>query len=121
MAHSKKTILIAPSWDDNGLIETEGMEIIQILLDNNYNVILRPHPITLKKSENVIKNIQKKFQKNTNFDLDTDIRNLDSLFVSDCMISDWSGVAIEYAFALQKPVLYVDIQKKILFNTWERN
>ena len=113
VAHSKKTILIAPSWDDNGLIETEGMEIIQILLDNNYNVILRPHPVTLKKSQNVIKNIQKKFQKNTNFDLDVDIRNLDSFFTSDCMISDWSGVAIEYAFALKKPVLYVDIQKKI--------
>jgi YidC/Oxa1 family membrane protein insertase len=29
------------------------------------------------------------------------------------MISDWSGVAIEYAFALEKPVLYVDIPKKI--------
>ena len=33
--------------------------------------------------------------------------------MSDCMISDWSGAAIEYAFALEKPVLYVDIQKKI--------
>ena len=29
------------------------------------------------------------------------------------MISDWSGVAIEYAFSLEKPVLYVDIPKKM--------
>ena len=51
--------------------------------------------------------------KNKHFILELDIRNLNSFFLSDCMISDWSGVAIEYAFALEKPVLYVDIPKKI--------
>ena len=29
------------------------------------------------------------------------------------MISDWSGVAIEYAFSLEKPVLYIDVPQKI--------
>ena len=29
------------------------------------------------------------------------------------MISDWSGVAIEYAFAFEKPVLFIDTPQKI--------
>ena len=57
--------------------------------------------------------MQQKFQKNIHFKLELDIRNSNSFFLSDCMISDWSGVAIEYAFALEKPVLYVDMPKKI--------
>ena len=110
---NNRTILVAPSWGTNGLIETRGDEIIQTLLDSGYDVILRPHPMTYKKSQKTIKNIEKKFQKNIHFKLELDIRNSNSFFLSDCMISDWSGVAIEYAFALEKPVLYVDIPKKI--------
>ena len=110
---NNRTILVAPSWSTNGLIETRGDEIIQTLLDSGYDVILRPHPMTYKKSQKTIKNIEKKFQKNIHFKLELDIRNSNSFFLSDCMISDWSGVAIEYAFALEKPVLYVDIPKKI--------
>ena len=110
---NNRTILVAPSWGTTGLIETRGDEIIQTLLDSGYDVILRPHPMTYKKSQKTIKNIEKKFQKNIHFKLELDIRNSNSFFLSDCMISDWSGVAIEYAFALEKPVLYVDIPKKI--------
>ena len=110
---NNRTILVAPSWGTNGLIETRGDEIIQKLLDSGYDVILRPHPMTYKKSQKTIKNIEKKFHKNIHFKLELDIRNSNSFFLSDCMISDWSGVAIEYAFALEKPVLYVDIPKKI--------
>ena len=29
------------------------------------------------------------------------------------MITDWSGAAIEYAFTLERPVLYIDVPKKI--------
>tara|TARA_B100001750_G_scaffold180928_1_gene149450 strand:+ start:3592 stop:4755 length:1164 start_codon:yes stop_codon:yes gene_type:complete len=108
-----RTILIAPTWCPNGLIETRGDELIQTLLDSDYDVILRPHPITYKKSQKIIKNIEKKFQKNIHFKLELDIRNSNSFFLADCMISDWSGVAMEFAFGLEKPVLYMDLPKKI--------
>ena len=35
-----------------------------------------------------------------------------SLYQSDLMISDWSGVAFEYAFAFNKPVIFCDVPKK---------
>tara|TARA_B100001750_G_scaffold107398_1_gene84877 strand:- start:1945 stop:3099 length:1155 start_codon:yes stop_codon:yes gene_type:complete len=110
---NNKVVLVAPSWGANGLIETKGQEIVQILLDSGFDVILRPHPVTLKKSNKIIQKIEKEFKGNLNFKLETDIRNTESFFLSDCMISDWSGVAIEYAFAFKKPILYVDTPQKI--------
>ena len=111
-ASNNKVILIAPSWGANGLIETRGQEIVHILLDSGFDVILRPHPMTIKKSNKVIQKIEKEFKDNLNFKLETDIRNTESFFLCDCMISDWSGVAIEYAFAFEKPIFYVDTPQK---------
>ena len=109
---NNKVVLIAPSWGPNGLIETKGQEIVHILLDSGFNVILRPHPMTIKKSNKIIQKIEKEFKDNLNFKLETDIRNTESFFLCDCMISDWSGVAIEYAFAFEKPIFYVDTPQK---------
>jgi len=110
----KKVVLIAPSWGDHGLIETKGKEIVSILLDSGFDVILRPHPVTLKKSNKIIQKIEKEFKDNLNFKLETDIRSTESWFLCDCMISDLSGAAIEYAFAFEKPVLYVVTPEKIV-------
>ena len=111
---NNKVVLIAPSWGANGLIETKGQEIISILLDSGFDVILRPHPMTIKKSNKVIQKIEKEFKDNLNFKLETDIRNTESWFLSDCMISDLSGAAIEYSFTFEKPILYVVTPEKIV-------
>ena len=109
----KKHIIVAPSFGVNSLLETKSLEIIKILLDAQYHVTVRPHPITTRKSPDIIKKIQDKFQSNPDFILETDISSYDSFYTSDCMISDWSGVSMEYAFALDRPVIFVDVPKKI--------
>lgn len=37
----------------------------------------------------------------------------DSLFESDLLICDWSGMAIEYALGLERPVLFIDVPRRI--------
>ena len=37
---------------------------------------------------------------------------VDSWLRSDVMVSDWSGAALEYAFALQRPVVYVEHRRR---------
>jgi len=113
-------ILIAPSWGKNGLIETKGEEIVDILLNAGYSVILRPHPMTIKKSRKIIEKIRDKFVHNTNFQLEEDIRTFDSFFSSQCVISDWSGVSLEYAFTTKKPVLFMDVPKKMRNTEYEK-
>tara|TARA_Y100000996_G_scaffold280387_1_gene221198 strand:+ start:3707 stop:4861 length:1155 start_codon:yes stop_codon:yes gene_type:complete len=106
-------VLIAPSWSDDGLFETIIEETILILLNVNFKVILRPHPMTQKKSKKKINNLRQKFISNKNFIIEENIPNFDSFLKSDIMITDWSGAAIEYAFTLERPVLFIDVPKKI--------
>ena len=106
-------VLIAPSWSTDGLFETMIEENIQVLLNSGFKVILRPHPMTQKKSKKKINTLRQKFLSNTNFIIEENIPNFDSFVKSDIMITDWSGAAIEYAFTLERPVLFIDVPKKI--------
>ncbi len=119
-ASSPSHVLIAPSWGPNGLLETKGVELIEFLLQAGYRITIRPHPVTIKKWPKIIKNINRKFSTNSNYCLEADVSTNKSLFESDIMISDWSGVALEYAFGLLKPVLFVDVPRKVQNDEYER-
>jgi len=110
---NKLHILLAPSWSDDGLFENFGEKVIDILLREGYKVTFRPHPMTQKKSKKKISRMSEKFSKNESFLLEQNIFNFDSFLLSDIMITDWSGAALEFAFAFEKPVLFIDVPKKI--------
>ena len=110
---NKLHILLAPSWSDDGLFENISEKVIDILLREGYKVTFRPHPMTQKKSKKKIDRITEKFSKNESFLLEQNIFNFDSFLFSDIMITDWSGAALEFAFAFEKPVLFIDVPKKI--------
>ena len=110
---NKLHILLAPSWSDDGLFENFGEKVIDILLREGYKVTFRPHPMTQKKSKKKIDGMTEKFSKNESFLLEQNIFNFDSFLFSDIMITDWSGAALEFAFAFEKPVLFIDVPKKI--------
>lgn len=116
----KKNVLIAPSWGSSTLLEKHGNEIVKKLLENDYTVIVRPHPVTIKKSHKVIKSLKDNFENNSKFKLDLDIQNIDSLQHSQFLITDWSGIAMEYAFSQERPVLFIDVPKKINNNDFEK-
>jgi hypothetical protein len=111
---SKNLILIAPSYGENNLLEVCGIELINILLKSNFKVFLRPHFKILKESKNLIEEIIKEFGNNPNFSLEKGIIPSDIFNSSLCMISDWSGISLEYAFTFERPVIFIDVPKKIL-------
>ncbi len=111
-------IIIAPSYGDNNLLEKCGDKLIDLLLKSNFRVMLRPHIRTLRDSKELIDSIKKKFGQNPNFILETGVINFDSLNNSICMISDWSGISLEYAFTFERTVIFIDVPKKILNPNW---
>ncbi len=117
---TKDLILITPSYGDNNLLEECGLELIDILLKSNFKVILRPHFRTLRDSSKLINSIKEKFEKNPNFVLERGIIPPHLFHNSLCMISDWSGISLEYAFALEKPVFFMDVPKKINNTDFEK-
>ena len=107
-------ILIAPSWGEDCIIESGiGEKIVDNLIERGCRVILRPHPQTIKFAKKQISKILKKYDKNSMFKYEDSIVGHESLFFSDFMVSDWSGAALDYAFGLKKPVVFIDVPKKV--------
>ena len=104
-----KTVLLAPSWGQNNLLKYAGARIIKELLLDNWKVIVRPHPLIFKTDPEVLREFNEIEAKNPeDLVIEGESPNLLSLLKADIMISDWSGVAYEFAFATGRPVLFVN-------------
>ena len=116
----KNCILFAPSWNYNNknLFEDFGFKIIEILLKENFSVILRPHSEHFKRSKNLIQNLTKHFEKDS-FKIDDNLSNIHSMEKSELLISDNSSIFSEYLFAFKKPVIKIDYIDKIHNSTFE--
>jgi YidC/Oxa1 family membrane protein insertase len=106
-------VLLAPTWSENGIVELCARELIEVLLRAGLNVIFRPHPMSRRQSADKLDAIASAFSGHPNFVFDDNIAAHASLTASDIMITDWSGIAFEYAFALMKPILFIDVEPKV--------
>lgn len=106
--------LIAPTWSDHSLIESNMvLPYIKTLLDLGKKVTLRPHPETTKHHSRLISRIKEDFRDQSGFTLNLDLTHTEDLLRADVLITDWSGVAFDFALGLGKPVLFVDTPPKI--------
>ena len=105
---NKKTrginVLVAPTWGKNNLLEVCGGELIKTLLCAGYKVILRLHPETVK---------QGKYDNYDGVKVETSVANIESIIEADIVITDWSGIGLEYAFGTERPVIFIDTPPKI--------
>lgn len=107
------TILIAPTWGPQSILPVCGLPLVNILLDAGYKVILRPHYQTIRLTPDIVDNIKGAFATNSNFSFVDKMGDMTSLLDSDLLICDWSSTSIEYALGLEKPVLYIDVPRRI--------
>tara|TARA_B100001250_G_C19807490_1_gene794077 strand:- start:1058 stop:2044 length:987 start_codon:yes stop_codon:yes gene_type:complete len=99
-----KKILIAPSWGEFNLFN--NIDLLNNLLEIcgiNYEIYLRPHPM-----EKLDTNSFQKF-KNVQLDQNKDMKNLADY---DYLITDWSGIGIEYSILTNKKTIYLNTVKK---------
>ena len=132
MSSKKKSILIAPSWQKDNIVDLCLDELLEELKNNNYNIIVRPHPQQVRHMRDKFEQMKEKFKNNKNIVIQTDFSSNDTVFNADLMITDWSGIAYEYAYTTKKPVIFIDTPMKIMnsdykkidvepFNIWARN
>ena len=110
----KNLILITPTYGEKNLLQICGKELIEILLKANFTVMLRPHYRIFKDSKKLINSIIENFGNNPNFIFENGVIPSDKFHNSKCMISDWSGISLEYAFTFERPIVFIDAPKKIL-------
>jgi CDP-glycerol:poly(glycerophosphate) glycerophosphotransferase len=107
------TVLVAPSWGADSITDTVALPLIETLLADGFRVIFRPHPQSRKFSFEAINAILESFGTHDRFEYEGEVAGTESLYRSDIMICDWSGAALDYAFGLEKPVLFLDVPRKV--------
>ena len=112
----KETILIAPSWNLNkkNFLTIYSFQLIKNLIDDKeYKIIFRPHPEHYKRNKSELNKIIKHFSSESDFILDISNDNLKALSSSDILITDNSGIFIEFLFVINKPVIFFDKFDKV--------
>ncbi len=114
-----RTVLIAPTWGDTSIFNTCGRELIDVLLDAGYLVIMRPHYQSARQTPAVIAALRDTFAAHERFEYIDHMDETSSILRSDILVSDWSGMALEYAMGLEKPVLFIDVPRRIRNPDWK--
>jgi len=117
--HEIPQIVIAPSWQPDNIIELCGEKLLDELSQQNFDVTLRPHPQHVKHSPQLFSDMKEKYAQNKNITIQTDFTS-NNMLGADVLITDWSGIAYEYAFVTKKPVLFINTPMKTMNNDYKQ-
>lgn len=111
-------VLLAPSWGPETILNACGMEVVDAVLAAGFRLTLRPHFQTRWQTPEVIDRIVAKHGANPRFALIERMADMDSLFDSHVMITEWSGAGMDYGLGLEKPVIWIDLPMKSRNDDW---
>lgn len=107
-----KTILIAPSWQKDNILDSCIEEMLDVLKDSEYQIIVRPHPQYVRHCEARIDALIQKYGPKV--EVQKDFSSNRTVYMADLLITDWSSIAFEYAFSTLKPVLFINTPMKVV-------
>ena len=104
-ASKKYDLLIAPSWNTNFFKLNCHKILHDYLMNNSISYKLRPHPMSFKKREISLKEINQ---------MKIPLDNSKSINLNDFnfLISDWSGIFIEFALINKRKSFLINTSKK---------
>jgi YidC/Oxa1 family membrane protein insertase len=117
---ARAVILLAPTWGENSILHVCGEKLVKVLLGAGYTVILRPHYQTVRLTPEMVGRILDIHGGNQRLRYVDRMGDTDSLLESDMLICDWSSTSIEYALGLEKPVLYIDVPRRVRNLNYEK-
>ena len=104
------SVLIAPSWGPNCLLQLFGTKLIKPILDSGFDVVIRPHPQSFVVERKMIEAIQRDLRDYKNLSWDISPDGFDALYDSDLMISDFSGIIFDYVFVFGNPIITIKFE-----------
>lgn len=118
----KKEILIAPSWQEDNLLDSCVDKLIEKLYSDKYHITVRPHPEYSKRYGMQLNKLVERYKdydsEKLSFELDFTTNK--SIYTSDLLITDWSGVAPEFCFATKRPAIFVNTKIKCENPNWQK-
>ena len=114
-------ILIAPSWQEDNLLDSCADDLIRSLYGAGYKVIVRPHPEYAKRWPDRLQLLKERWsaEEGERLVFEYDFSSGSSVYSSDLLITDWSGIGIEFGLATGKPVMFVNTKMKVENPNWE--
>ncbi|MCI8348237.1 MAG: membrane protein insertase YidC [Firmicutes bacterium] len=119
--NEKPTILIAPSYQEDNILDSCLEPMLDSLLDKDCKVVVRPHPQYIRRFPVKMKEIIDKYKERMgeNFSIETDFSSNVTVYTADVVITDWSAIGCEFSFTTNKPTLYVNTKMKVVNAEWE--
>ena len=99
-------VLLAPSWGASSLLMKYKDALIDALISTGFSVTIRPHPQSFTSDKEELDRLMAKYPDSDKLTWNRDNNNFDVLKKSDIMISDFSGVILDFTLIFDKPVLY---------------
>lgn len=114
--NEKKTILIAPSWQYDNIMDSCLDDLIDSLYGKGYRIVIRPHPQYVRRFPVRMKEIMEKHKDKMcdDFVIETDFSSNVTVYTADLIISDWSSIAFEFSFTTDKPTLFINTEMKVV-------
>jgi hypothetical protein len=115
----RPVVLVAPTWGEHSIFNLCGAPLLGVLLQAGFHVIMRPHYHSTRLTPRVISALRERFEGRQGFEYVDRMGETDSLLRSDLLITDWSALALEYAMGLEKPVLFIDVPRRVRNPHWQ--
>ncbi len=113
-ATEKPQILIAPSHHEGNIMDSCLNSILASLSDRDWRIIVRPHPQYVRRNPKRIEDLKKRYAEKKNLIFETDFSTNESQYTSDVLITDWSGISMEYSFTTHNPCIFINTPMKVL-------
>ncbi|MBI1976502.1 MAG: CDP-glycerol glycerophosphotransferase family protein [Candidatus Omnitrophica bacterium] len=113
LSKERSLILVAPGWGKGNILESCIQQLIPVLTRAGYRIVIRPHPEFVKRSSGALEKLITLFAAEQNVRFELDLVSEHSFHEAAALITDWSGVSLEYAFATENPVLFINTPRKI--------
>ena len=115
------TIIIAPSWQEDNILDSCIDDMLHAMLEKPWRIIVRPHPEYTKRYRAKWQALQARYENIPEEKLyfEKDFSSDESVFTSDVLITDWSSVFCEFSFTTLKPSIFIDTTMKVTNPDWQ--
>ena len=112
-------VLVAPSWGPTNLLNVMGKDLVVCLMERDMQVTVRPHPSFYDNEPEALGQLRLAGGSSPRFQLENPSAENRAIYDADVLISDYSGTALEFAALNRRPVIFVDVAKKIFNPNWQ--
>lgn len=120
--NEKKTVLIAPSWQYDNILDSCLDGLVKSLLATGYRIVIRPHPQYVRRFPLKIREIRERYADlfGEDFVFETDFSSNVTVYTADLVITDWSNIAYEFSFTTTKPSLFINTKMKVVNRSYKK-